>query len=284
MNPKAHAVRTGFSRGWTEFRQTLTNGQDLFSYLFVALVFLVVLFFLREDTVEGTPISNATASLPGLLGMTIAFGGLLSTAALLAQEREDGTLLRSKALPHGMLGYLIGKIVTVALMTLVSVLVLLVPGIFLFDGLLAGLASGWFRLLWVLALGMLATMPFGAVLGSLFDNPRAVTGIGMIPIMGLVVISGVFYPVTVLPGWIQAVAQIFPVYWLGLGMRSALLPDSMLAVEIGESWRHLETFGVLGLWAVVGLAIAPAVLRRMARRESGSSVEARRQKAMQRVG
>ena len=63
----------------------------------------------------------------------------------------------------------------------------------------------------------------------------------------------------------------------------ALLPPEMAAVEIGGSWRHLETLGVLGLWAVVGLLVAPIVLRRMARRESGSDVERRRQKALQRA-
>ena len=76
---------------------------------------------------------------------------------------------------------------------------------------------------------------------------------------------------------------MFPIYWLGLGMRSALLPDSLVSVEIGDSWRHLETIGVLGVWAVAGLILAPIVLRRMARRESGSSVAERRHKAMQRV-
>jgi ABC-2 type transport system permease protein len=66
-------------------------------------------------------------------------------------------------------------------------------------------------------------------------------------------------------------------------MRSAMLPDSMAAVEIGESWRHVEMLAVLGAWAVAGLVVAPIVLRRMARRESGSSVAERREKAMQRV-
>jgi hypothetical protein len=68
----------------------------------------------------------------------------------------------------------------------------------------------------------------------------------------------------------------------GFRMRSALLPASMAAAEIGGSWRHLETVGVLGLWAVAGLVLAPIVLRRMARRESGSRVAERREKAMQR--
>jgi ABC-2 type transport system permease protein len=80
--------------------------------------------------------------------------------------------------------------------------------------------------------------------------------------------------------WLQWAAEVFPVYWLGLGMRSALLPAS---VEIGDSWRHMETLGVLGAWALLGLLVAPIVLRRMARRESGSAVAARRDKALQQV-
>jgi hypothetical protein len=53
----------------------------------------------------------------------------------------------------------------------------------------------------------------------------------------LTAISGVFYPISGYPEWVQWIAQVFPVYWLVLGLRSALL-------------------------------------RRMARRESGSRVQA----------
>jgi ABC-2 type transport system permease protein len=73
-------------------------------------------------------------------------------------------------------------------------------------------------------------------------------------------------------------------YWLGLGMRSALLPDSAVIVELGGSWRQLATIAVLGAWAVLGLLVAPIVLRRMARRESGSRVAERREQLLQRVG
>ena len=129
----------------------------------------------------------------------------------------------------------------------------------------------------------MATLPIGAVLGSVFVSVRS-QGLLTLPILGMIAISGIFYPITVLPEWVQWIAQAFPIYWLGLGMRSALLPDSAVAVEIGESWRHLETIGVLGAWAVLGLLLAPIVLRRMARRESGSSVAERREKALQRIG
>jgi ABC-2 type transport system permease protein len=141
-------------------------------------------------------------TLPSILGTWVAVGGYTGAAGALAVEREDGTLLRAKAVPQGMVGYLVGRIVSLSLITLSTLVIIFV----------AGCSS----------------------------------------------------------------------YWLGLGIRSGLLPDAA-AQEISGSWRHLETAGVLGAWALAGLLIAPAVLRRMARRESGSTVEARRQRHLQRT-
>jgi ABC-2 type transport system permease protein len=81
--------------------------------------------------------------------------------------------------------------------------------------------------------------------------------------------------------WVQTVSQIFPMYWVGIGMRSAFLPDAAAVLEIGESWRTLQTVAVLGAWAVAGALITPGVLRRMARRQSGSTVEAAKEQALQ---
>ena len=171
----------------------------------------------------------------------------------------------------------------VSAVALIGVVIQLTPGLFFLDGLRLGDPGAWLTLAWVVPLGLVATLPLGAVIGSLIENPRNM-GLVVMPIFGLIALSGIFYPINGLPGWLQGVAQVFPLYWLGLGMRSALLPGDLAAVELGGSWRHLETVGVLGAWAVLGLVLAPVVLRRMARRESGSRVAARRERAMQRVG
>ncbi|MFE9958419.1 ABC transporter permease [Micromonospora sp. NPDC005299] len=283
MNPTMAAVRAGLRRGVIELRNTFSNGQDLWNYFFPTVALLVTMFFMRGSTVPGTSFSLGARTLPSALGMGLAFGGMLVLASQLVMEREDGTLLRAKATPNGMLGYLIGKVTLMSTVALLSMLLQLVPALFFLDGLRLASVSAWFTLLWVAVLGLVATLPMGAVFGSLIENPRNL-GLVMLPNMGLIALSGIFYPINGYPGWLQGVAQVFPIYWLGLGMRSALLPDSMAAVELGGSWRHLETFGVLGAWAVLGLVLAPVVLRRMARRESGSRVAARRERAMQRVG
>nr|WP_173042796.1 ABC transporter permease [Phytohabitans flavus] len=276
------AARAGLARGRIELRQTFTNAQDLWNYLLPAVLLLVVLFFMRNATVPGTSFSLGSRTMPSALGMNIAFGGLVTMAMALSVDREDGTLLRAKAIPNGMVGYLIGKITLVAGMGLFSFAMQLIPGLLLLDGLSLSGTSNWLTLIWVVLLGMVATMPIGAIFGSLVTNPRNM-GMVMLPLMALIATSGIFYPITNFPVWLQWIAQVFPIYWLGLGMRSAMLPDDLAAVEIGESWRHLETVGVLGVWAIIGLVIAPIVLRRMARRESGSRMAERREKAMQRI-
>ncbi|MGI5451116.1 ABC transporter permease [Streptomyces sp. CA-243310] len=276
------ALRAGWDRGGIELRQSFTNGGDLFNHFLWPVLMLVVLYFLRDVSFGDNGFELGTLVLPGILGMNAAMA-MVSMSQLLTAEREDGTLLRAKATPHGMPAYLIGKIISVAGGVIVDLAIFLVPALFLIPGLTVGDLGSWLTLGWVLLLGLVATLPIGAVLGSVFSSARS-QGLLTLPILAMIGTSGIFYPITSMPEWVQWVAQVFPIYWLGLGMRSALLPDDAVTVELGESWRHLETVGVLTAWAVVGLVLAPIVLRRMARRESGSTVAARREKAMQRVG
>ena len=282
MNAWWAAVRAGFERGWIELKQTYTNADSVIPTVIVLGGFVLVILLARRTTVPGTHFSLGATMLVGVLGMNIGVNGLATLGGQLATEREDGTLLRAKATPNGMAGYLIGKIVAVSGIILLGVATTLFPGSLLFHGLAVSSATAWLTLAWVLALGLIATLPMGAVLGSLFPSARS-AGLITLAIGGISAVSGIFYPITHLPQWLQWIGQVFPLYWLGLGMRSALLPAGLASVEIGHSWRHLATFGVLGAWAVAGLLVAPVVLRRMARHESGSAVVARREKAMLRV-
>lgn len=274
-------TRAGLARGGIELRQLYTNGPDLIGQFLTPAISLVVLFLLRNKMYGDSGLSIAELAVPGLLGSIIAFNGMYSLLNVLVLDREDGTLLRAKAVPRGVTGYFVGKIVASAGSVIVQVMVVLGVGMAIIGGSSLSGPGAAATFVWVVALGLLAVLPFGAILGSVLDTRTAF--LLTMPLMGLIAISGIFYPITALPGWLQAVGQSFPMYWLGLGMRSALLPEEAVAIEIDESWRHVETAAVLGIWAVAGLLIAPVVLRRMARHESGSNMAARREKALQRA-
>lgn len=280
MNAVAHATRLGIARGWIEFKQFLRNPQEMAWTIVMSTIFIGVLWFQRDQTVEG--VSLALLTLPSLLGMTIAQGGFMGAAGVLSLDREDGTLLRAKATPQGMVGYLVSRVLYVMLTIIVSLVILVIPSLFLINGIANISGEGLFTLVWIFILGLLATAPWGAIVGSLVKSSSSGFGLTFLPLIGLISISGIFYPITAMAGWLQAVAQVFPMYWMGLGMRSAFLPDSAAAAELAGSWRTGETVVILAIWAIIGLIIAPRVLRRMAQRESGSAMEQRKHRAIQR--
>jgi ABC-2 type transport system permease protein len=280
MSITTHAVRIGLRRGRTEFVQSIRSTQDQWFYIFTAVLTLGYLWIRRDaDTgIEGLPF--AAVALPSLLGALVAFGVIVGPAYSLAMEKEDGTLLRHRAVPHGMVGYVSGQLLFQSMSLLPQMVVILVPSFLLFDNLMAH-PSGWLTVAWVLVLGMLAAMPIGMTIGALVPGVQKVGSWGMLPVMVLAGISGIFYPVQQLWGWVQVVAQVFPMYWMGLGMRSAFLPEAAASLEIGGSWRTTQTVIVLLAWAVLGALVMPRVLRRMARRQTGSQVEAAREASMQ---
>ncbi|MET0866302.1 MAG: ABC transporter permease [Nakamurella sp.] len=283
MSISSHAVRCGARRGRVEFMNSVRAGQDIAYYVIVSLIFLVVLFLNRNSMVDGTDVSVATFMLPGLIALQVVFAGAFGIATTLATEREDGTLLRLKSVPYGMVGYVAGQLVRVCLEIAFSLVIVLIPAAFFVPGLMSDGLPAALGAVGYLLLGLLAVLPLGFIVGSIFRNPRSVGGWGMLVMGGIVWVSGIFSPLASMAGWVQIIGQLTPTYWLGLGLRSTLLPEYAAAVEIDGSWRTLMTIAVLLIWAIGGALLAPVLLRRMARRESGSSVAARREKALQRV-
>jgi ABC-2 type transport system permease protein len=278
LDPRWTAVRAGLSRGWIETRQNLTETVYVFGHAMGPVAYVAVLVFFRGKTVPGTDFALGTMVLPSLLGMLIVYGGLSGPAPSITADREDGTLLRAKATPNGMLGYLVGKIVMFALTTLFSLIAVVVPGIMIVDNLVLG-ARAWLLRALLFVVGMVSTVPIGVALGSLMKS-SAQSALVPLAFTLIMLVSGIFYPIGVLPTWLQWVAQAFPVYWVGLGARSAMLPAEMVAAEVGQSWRTVEMVAVLGVWAVIGFLLAPILLRRMARRQSGSAVAKVRERYM----
>lgn len=274
-------VRLGLTRGWIAFRSLITSREGLLQNLIWNLIPLGLLV-LNRNSMLPIDVTFSAALLPGILALGITFS-VMGTAFYLTTEREDGTLLRAKALPHGMTSYVVGLAVVAVLDTATSLFVVLIPGMFIAEGVPVGSPGLWLGLFGYLLLGLVACLPVGIVIGTLVKNPRTVGGLGFLGTMALAIASGLFFPLQALWGWVQAFVQALPLYWLGVGMRSVFLPPEAAALEIGGSWRTPLGVAVLLAWGVIGLTLGPVLLRRMARRESGSAVEARRQRIMQRI-
>lgn len=213
--------------------------------------------------------SSAPQILAGLAAASLFIGGIVGVSTELVAEQEDGTMLRVRTLPHGLAGFLVGKVISFSAISLLSMMLLLVPAHFLLGPILPVSAAGWLGLLGVAILSLAATVPLGAVAGAVAKTTMAVLPLALVS-YGLMVISGIFFPISLMPPWVGAIAQIFPMYWLGLGSRAVLIPDS----GFSDVWQAGLAIGVPLAWAALGLILAPKALRRMTARQSGARLEA----------
>jgi ABC-2 type transport system permease protein len=267
------AVRIGIRRGWIEHTYLIKDPKELIGTLVSTVGFFTAMILWIGDTpIEGTNVTATTYMTAGLLAFVVFGTGLFTLPTALATDREDGTLLRLRGLPGGIPAYLVGRATTLLCQIAVqSVLImataLVVGGV--------GAPRDWLTLVWVLVLGTVAVVPLGAAIGCMFPNPKAAAGVLVLPAMGLMAVSGVLVPTSYLPEIVRAIAQVFPLYWQGLGLRAALLPESAAAAEIAGSWRLPQVAGVLAAWGIAGMLIAPSLIRRVTRRESGSRLAER---------
>ena len=109
-----------------------------------------------------------------------------------------------------------------------------------------GLQLDWNALLIVplLVAGTLAFMSIGILVGSVVKTEEAATGALNLIILPMAFLSGVFFDVSAMPGWIQGVSWLFPMRHMSTGMLDVLVRDGDLGSVLGN-------LGVLVGFAVV---------------------------------
>jgi ABC-2 type transport system permease protein len=278
----ANAVRAGIRRGLTEHWISLRTPSET-AFIVIGLAVVGVVLWLNRDAQLAPGVPLTAFIMPSILTIQLLFITCYGLATVVVTEREDGTLIRARSLPNGLRAYSTGLLtrtmcehVETIVLTLVIAAVILGAS---FGVDWAGLAV----ILGMLVLGTIALTTFGFVLGTVFRNPRSVGGWGFLAVGALAYVSGLVQPLVTMPAWVQVIGQGSPLFWIGQGFRWAFLPAEAGAMEPGGSWQLGIAFAVVAAWAVVGLVLAPRLLRRVARRETGSAVEARRQAALQRA-
>lgn len=280
MTNRTNSWRAGLQRGGIELRHLLRNGKEMSGHLTNVVVALLVAAYIDDD-VPGTRTPMTHLVLAGFAAYLLFQVGLINLPQILVTEREEGTLLRLRATPGGIPAYLVAKCLLVVVLAVGTLALLLVAGALLADGPLPQGPGDWLTLLWVTTLGLLAVVPLGAAISAVLPNPREALALIMLPTMGLLLTSGTVFPITSLPVPVQQVAAVFPLKWMAQGLRSALLPDAARTAEAAGSWELPMVALVLTAWAILGFLLAVPLLRRAARRESGSRLSARHRKAAQ---
>ncbi|MDI3340513.1 MAG: ABC transporter permease [Sphaerobacter sp.] len=176
---------------------------------------------------------------------------------MIAWERWEGTIEYTMMAPVSRLTHMLGVSLFSVLYGIARTAILFLAIALLFDVNLGNANFG--GALVVILFGSLSFIGVGimaAVLPLLFTE----RGEEMTFIISsvLLLVSGVYYPVSVLPGWMQSLARVSPATYVLEGMRATVL-DGRATAELGH---YLLPMAVIGLLTIpVGMAVFNAVER-----------------------
>jgi len=264
--PAGHTIRSGLSRAGYEIRSYFRQGDTVFfTFLFPLLMLTIFSVAFSESefgrTPDGVAVTAAQYYLPAMLAAGVLLSGLQNMSIDIAVEKSDGTLKRLAGTPLSVVSYFIGKIGQVLVTAILQAALLITVAAVVFEVPLPTEASDWATFAWVFLLGVTTCSILGIGLSGLPRSGKSATAVIIPIVLVLQFISGIYIQFSMLPEWLQNIANLFPLAWLAHGMRAVFLPDSYAAVEVGGEWNFAGIAIVCGIWLVVGLIVARLTFR-----------------------
>lgn len=194
-----------------------------------------------------------TAGFCASVFMNVAFQSL---SIDILMERKYMELKRLSVMPLMKLSYFIGKIASIMVISSIQLIILLSISIFFFHLKIDLTLHKVVAAVIFYILGLLIFSSLGIVCGSTIKNSDSGVAFVVLPTFVLNFFSGVFIPISLLPGWIRDMASFFPLKWLAQGVRYVILDKNAAALEPGQAWHLKTVFLVLVIWAVISFVFS----------------------------
>jgi ABC-2 type transport system permease protein len=204
------------------------------------------LFTLRVEDVQARSQSYLDFLVPGLLAFTIMQISVSGSGYNIVEYRRKGILKRLFVTPIQPRHFIGALVLSRSLICLIQLTLLMGVAVFLLG---VNIAGGSAALYLVIILGTALFLSLGFCLGSLAKTQQAIMALGNLFTFPQMFLSGIFYPIDILPTFIQPVAKLLPLSFLADALRE-------IAVNGARLMELLPTLLGLATWSLVALLLA----------------------------
>lgn len=220
-----------------------------FTFLLPIILLVVLGSVYGDDEIDG--VRAASYLVAGMIGFGVvatAYAGLAINTVI---RRESGVLKRVRGTPLPPAVYLGAAVLSTLIVIAIQVAIQVLVGRFVID---AGWPQAPGSLVVGLLLGAVSFAALGLATTGLVRSAEGSSAVVNAIYLPMVFISGVFFSVSALPGFLEAIANVLPLTYLLDLVRSVFIDGESL----GSS---LTAVGVVALWGAAGLAIALRTFR-----------------------
>lgn len=190
---------------------------------------------------------------PGIIAMVVVMAVMIGLAASISREKELGTLDGILVAPIARLCIILGKALSQTTRGLLQGSIVLLLSIFLFGVKIHGSIP---LVALLLFLGVFSFIGLGILISAIAAEQETAMMIMMTLTFPMIFLSGVFFPIEQMPGFMQVISKILPLTYTIEALRKVIILGAGIS-SLGKELTILITFGA------VTLAIAVPVFKRI---------------------
>jgi ABC-2 type transport system permease protein len=224
-------------------RQLLVDGSNLFSANAASAV--AARSSVPTRVLFNEHLRTAVVMVPALIGLILAFIGILVTSLGVVREREAGTLAQLSVTPLKSRDVIVGKIVPYFVVAAVDMVAIATIGTLLFDVPFAGsvltfsLGAGLF---------LLVTLGLGLFISTVSTTQGQAIQLSIMVLLPQVLLSGMIFPLKSMPPIIRAVGYALPLTHFVTFARAVMIKGTGLA----DLWVPVAALAGIGAVIFVG--------------------------------
>jgi imidazolonepropionase-like amidohydrolase/ABC-type multidrug transport system permease subunit len=219
--------------------------------IFFNYMFPLVFFFIFAQLFHAEQGGAIIQVLTMVISIGILGSGFFGAGIRAVQDRETNVLRRFKVAPISAAPMLVASLITGLFNFLPSVVMMVLLSHFIYG---MPFPEQWPSLLIFVALGALAFRSIGLIVASVVNSMQESQIVIQLLYFPMLFLSGTTIPISVMPNWVQVLAQFIPATYLMTGMQSILGRKESLA-------QNASAAGALVLTTVLATFIGVKLFR-----------------------
>jgi len=197
----------------------------------------------KDDSVTSNRYGAVDYYLPGIIAAFIMTNGIIALTSNTTEFKRRGIIKRLSITPLTKFDWIIGNVLSQTLLSIMLTAIMIVVGWIVFR--VQAIPDALTIIL--IFLGSVMFSGLGMVLGGLVKDVEAASALGNAIAFPMMFLSGTYFPMEIMPSYLQSISRVLPLTYFSEGLRYALI------------YRYTE--GVLTNMALVSaLAVAFIIL------------------------
>jgi ABC-2 type transport system permease protein len=183
---------------------------------------------LTQATVNTQQTKYVDFLIPGLIGFSILTSPMFSLVNISSEYKKTKLFKQLSLTPLTKMEWLTSKVMWYIVLTIAGFLLMVGVGVFAFGAHVT--LTPW--LIPFLVLGPMLFAALGMLVGTVTKNPETAGVIGNIVTFPMMFLAGTFFPISIMPTYLQTFAHVLPLFYIVEGLNNVMVYGNITGAAI----------------------------------------------------